>query len=208
MTSHHPRSRPETRYAPPQVAADGSVEDPRTALTSHLQSLRAFAISLTRDATSADDLVQDTIVKAWTNLDKFQPGTNLKAWLFTILRNTFYSDRRKNRREVQDTDGVHAAGLVEKPAHDGRLAFSEFTRAFEKLSPEHREVLVLVGAEGFSYEEAAQTMGVAKGTVKSRANRARARLAELMGMAEGEEVLSATGAETLAVMGRAAVPAA
>lgn len=190
------------------ATSGADVEDPRKALATHLSSLRAFAVSLTRDATAADDLVQDTIVKAWTNLDKFQPGTNLKAWLFTILRNTFYSDRRKHRREVQDSDGIHAAGLVEKPAHDGRLAYGEFIRAFEQLSAEHREVLVLVGAEGFSYEEAAETMGVAKGTVKSRANRARARLSELMGLAEGEDVLSATGAETLAVLGRAAVPAA
>lgn len=182
--------------------------DPREALPDHLPSLRAFAVSLTRDSAAADDLVQDTIVKAWTNIDKFQPGTNLKAWLFTILRNTFYSDRRKRRREVQDSEGTHAATLVEKPAHDGRLAFGEFARAFAQLSPEHREVLVLVGAEGFSYEEAAATMGVAKGTVKSRANRARARLAELMGLAEGEDVLATAGGETLAVLAGAKLPAA
>ena len=122
------------------------VRDPRDELTEHLSALRAFAISLTRNVASADDLVQDTIVKAWTNLDKFQPGSNLRAWLFTILRNTFYSDRRKTRREVPDPEGAYAATLCEKPSHDGRLAMADFRRAFDRLSPEHREVLILVGA--------------------------------------------------------------
>jgi RNA polymerase sigma-70 factor (ECF subfamily) len=79
-----------------------NARDPRDELPEHLNALRAFAISLTRNVAAADDLVQDTIVKAWTNLDKFQPGSNLRAWLFTILRNTFYSDKRKTRREVPD----------------------------------------------------------------------------------------------------------
>jgi len=122
--------------------------------------------------------VQETILKAWSNMDKFDPATNLDAWLFTILRNTFYSSLRKTRREVQDTDGVHAATLSVKPAHDGRLALKDFQRAFDLLSPEHREVLILVGASGFSCEEASKMMGVAVGTVKSRASRARKRLAD------------------------------
>ncbi len=79
--------------------------DPRDELPEHLPALRAFAISLTRNVAVADDLVQDTIVKAWTNFDKFTEGTNLRAWLFTILRNTFYSDKRKHRREVPDPEG-------------------------------------------------------------------------------------------------------
>ena len=95
---------------------------PRDQLVDHLPALRAFALSLTREGASADDLVQDTIVKAWTNMDKFQAGTNLRAWLFTILRNTFYSARRKTRREVSDTDGIHAARQATRPYHDGRLA--------------------------------------------------------------------------------------
>ncbi len=164
--------------------------DPRDDITLYLSSLRAFAISLTRNVASADDLVQDTIVKAWTHIDKFQAGTNMQAWLFTILRNTFYSDRRKHRREVPDPDGIHASTLSVKPAHDGRLAFADFKRAFDKLSVEHREVLILVGASGFSCEQASEMMGVAVGTVKSRTSRARKRLAELMGLAEGEGVLS------------------
>lgn len=182
--------------------------DPRDEITLYLASMRAFAISLTRNMAAADDLVQDTIVKAWTNIDKFQPGTNMQAWLFTILRNTFYSDRRKHRREVPDPDGIHAATLFEKPAHDGRLAFADFQRAFDQLSAEHREVLILVGASGFSCEEAAELMGVAVGTVKSRTSRARKRLSDLMGLADGEEFMSQTDAITEAVMGRSGMQAA
>ncbi|WP_149587580.1 sigma-70 family RNA polymerase sigma factor [Tabrizicola flagellatus] len=129
-------------------------EDPRDRLAGAIPRLRAFAISLTREVSRADDLVQDTILKAWTNMDKFDPATNLDAWLFTVLRNTFYSSLRKTRREVQDSDGVHAGALSVKPAHDSRLALQEFQRAFDKLSPEHREVLIPVGASGFSCEDA------------------------------------------------------
>ncbi|MFC3086014.1 RNA polymerase sigma factor [Tabrizicola soli] len=179
-------------------------EDPRDRLAGAIPRLRAFAISLARDVTQADDLVQDTILKAWSNMDKFDPRTNLDAWLFTILRNTFYSALRKTRREVQDTDGVHAAALAEKPAHDSRLAFKDFQRAFDMLSPEHREVLILVGASGFSCEEAAEMMGVAIGTVKSRASRARKRLAEILHLAEGENLFSGTDGPTQAVVLRAA----
>ena len=85
---------------------NSATTDPRDQLVNHLPALRAFALSLTREGAGADDLVQDTIVKAWTNMDKFQAGTNLRAWLFTILRNTFYSARRKTKREVSDTDGI------------------------------------------------------------------------------------------------------
>lgn len=182
--------------------------DPRDELADHIPALRAFGISLTRNVTEADDLVQETILKAWANLDKFAVGTDLRAWLFTILRNTFFSSRRKTKREVADPDGIHAAGLAEKPAHDGRLAFADFQRAFDRLSAEHREVLILVGASGYSYEEAAQMMGVAVGTAKSRANRARARLCELLGMKEGENLLGDDAGPTLAVLGRAGTQAA
>lgn len=179
--------------------SSGGHPDPRTELVNHLQALRAFALSLTREGASADDLVQDTIVKAWTNIEKFQPGTNLRAWLFTILRNTFYSARRKTRREVSDTDGIHAARQATRPEHDGRLAMNDFRAAFQKLPDEQREALILVGASGFSYEEAAGMTGVAVGTVKSRANRGRRRLAELLKLEDGEE-LEMTDRATLAVM--------
>lgn len=197
---------------PRTAQADGTAPrpeaaDPRDELPDHLGALRAFALSLTRNSAAADDLVQDTIVKAWTNIDKFRQGTNLRAWLFTILRNTFYSNRRKLKREVADPDGIHAATLYEKPAHDGRLAMGDFLQAFDQLSPEHREVLILVGASGFSYEETAGMLGVAVGTVKSRANRARARLAELLHLDEGEDILSQADAGSLAVMGRSGAAA-
>ncbi len=174
--------------------------DPREALPEHLPALRAFAISLSGNVATADDLVQDTIVKAWTNIEKFKPGTNLRAWLFTILRNTYFSDRRKRKREVSDPDGIHAAKIAVKPDHDGRLAFNDFRYAFDQLSDEHREVLILAGASGFSYDDVAEMTGVAVGTVKSRANRARARLAELLGLEAGENPLPDTHGPDLAAM--------
>lgn len=182
--------------------------DPRDELADHLPALRAFAISLVREVAAADDLVQDTIVKAWSNIDKFEAGTNMRAWLFTILRNTYYSLRRKRKREVADPDGIHAGRLCEQPAHDGRLAMKDFRRAFDLLSAEHREVLILVGASGFSYEEAAAMTGVAVGTVKSRANRGRVRLCELLGLENGEDPVAGADKATLAVIGKSGVQAA
>lgn len=176
-----------------------SQADPRDALIEHLPAMRAFAISLTRNGATADDMVQDTLVKAWTNIDKFQVGTNMRAWLFTILRNTYYSSRRKAQREVADVDGIHTEALAEKPAHDGRLQMTDFRGAFAQLSDEQREVLLLVGASGFSYDEAAEMCCVAVGTIKSRTNRARQRLAELMHLAD-DEALEMTDDATMSVL--------
>ncbi|MEO8529664.1 MAG: sigma-70 family RNA polymerase sigma factor [Deltaproteobacteria bacterium] len=160
--------------------------DPRDALVGYIGSMRAFAYSLTRNDAAADDLVQDSLVKAWKNIESFERGTNMQAWLFTIQRNTFYSNLRKSRREVEDVDGVMAGKLSEKPRHDGVLALDEFNRAFVKLPVEQREALSLVGASGFSYEEAAVTCGVAVGTIKSRVNRGRSKLVEMLGLAAPE----------------------
>ncbi len=173
--------------------------DPRDELTEHLGALRAFALSLTRNGATADDLVQDTLVKAWTNIDKFEVGTNMRAWLFTILRNTFYSLRRKRKREVEDVDGVLAEKLSQKPEHDGRLQMRDFAQAFDELPDEQREALILVGAGGFSYEEAAETCGVAVGTIKSRVNRARQRLVELLEL-ESEDALELTDSVTVGIV--------
>ncbi|WP_187429553.1 ECF RNA polymerase sigma factor EcfG [Roseobacter fucihabitans] len=178
--------------------------DPRDTLVDHLPAMRAFAISLTRNGATADDMVQDTLVKAWTNIDKFQAGTNMRAWLFTILRNTYYSSRRKAKREVADVDGIHTEALAEKPAHDGRLQMTDFRDAFAQLSDEQREVLLLVGASGFSYDEAADMCGVAVGTIKSRTNRARQRLAELMHLDE-DDALEMTDDATMSVLSAAKV---
>ncbi|MGB5556518.1 MAG: RNA polymerase sigma factor [Paracoccaceae bacterium] len=179
--------------------ASGQASDPRDEIVEHLPAMRAFALSLTRNGSSADDLVQDTIVKAWKNIDKFAAGTNMRAWLFTILRNTFYSDRRKSKREVADVDGKMAATLSQKPDHDGRMAMADFEAVFTELPSEQREALMLVGAMGFSYEEAAETCGVAVGTIKSRVNRGRTRLAELLGLNENEE-FEMTDKSTMAVV--------
>jgi len=173
--------------------------DPRDQLVEHLPAMRAFAISLTRNNSVADDMVQDAVVKAWTNIEKFSAGTNMRAWLFTILRNTYYSHRRKLRREVADPDGAFTQGLAEKPAHDGHLQIADFRKAFDQLPDEQREALILVGASGFSYEEAAGMCSVAVGTIKSRANRGRAKLAELLALDEGEE-LELTDKATMAVV--------
>ena len=152
----------------------------RDALLAATPNLRAFAISLSNDRSRADDLVQDTLVRAWANIDRFERGTNLNAWLFTILRNLFHSEYRKRKREVEDADGSYAARLATAPEQNARLDFEDLRLALAKLSSDQREAVLLVGAEGFSYEEAAQICGTAVGTIKSRVNRARTRLAELM----------------------------
>lgn len=178
-----------------------SHRDPRDALPEHLTAMRAFAFSLSRNATLADDLVQDAVVKAWTNIDKFEPGTNFRAWLFTIVRNTYYSDLRRRKREVADVNGFFTENLAEKPAHDGRLQVLDFLKAYAELPVEQREALALVGASGFTYEEAAEMCAVKVGTIKSRVNRARARLAVLMGL-EPDERLDMTDAATASVVNR------
>lgn len=161
--------------------------DPRDEIIEHLPAMRAFAMSLTRNATLADDIVQDTVVKAWTNFHTYKHGTKLRAWLFTILRNSLYSHHRKLAREVEDVDGAFAAKLTVKPSHDGRIMLSEVMDAFEKLSVEQREVLLLVGASGFSYEEAAEMCGVSLGTIKSRMSRGRSALSAMLGYGEDED---------------------
>jgi RNA polymerase sigma-70 factor (ECF subfamily) len=153
-----------------------------TSLAEALPSLRAFARSLARDVTLADDLAQETLLKAWAARDSYTEGTNLRAWLFTILRNAYYSSLRKKRREVEDAEGAFSARLAVAPAQDRNLAMRDFAWALAKLPPEQREALVLVGAAGLSYEEAATVCDCAVGTIKSRINRARARLLVLLEM--------------------------
>ena len=173
--------------------------DPRDEIVEHLGPMRAFAMSLTRNSALADDMVQDALVKAWSKIDTFEAGTNMRAWLFTILRNTYYSHHRKARREVADVDNEMSNALASKPDHDGRLQMRDFNTAFAQLTDEQREALVLIGAGGFSYEEAAETCGVAIGTMKSRVNRARAKLAELMHLEE-DEALEVTDAVTSGIV--------
>jgi len=143
-------------------------------------SLRAFAISLSGNVDRADDLVQETLLRALANIHSFQPGTNMPAWLFTILRNLFRSEYRKRRREVEDADGSYAETLKTHPEQTSHVEFKEFGAALTKLPDDQREALILIGASGFSYEEAAEICGCAVGTIKSRVNRARTRLANLL----------------------------
>ena len=159
----------------------------RDELLSVIPNLRAFALSLARTGDRADDLVQETLVKAWNKFDTFEAGTNLKAWLFTIMRNEFYSQMRKRGREVQDSEGVFAAQLATHPEQQGHMDLADFRSALEALPDDQREALMLIGANGFSYEEAAAIAGVAVGTIKSRVSRARTRLVKDLDLSEEGE---------------------
>jgi len=159
----------------------------REVMLEAVPSLRAFAISLCGNVDRADDLVQEALLRALANLGSFEPGTNMSAWLFTILRNLFRSEYRKRRREVEDVDGSYAEQLTSLPEQSTRLEINEFRQALKLLPPEQREALILVGASGFSYEEAAKICGCAVGTIKSRVNRARSRLAELLSIDDASD---------------------
>ena len=168
----------------PQQDGSPLSDELRSSLLHAIPHLRAFAISLTGKVDQADDLVQQALMRGLSNLDSFTPGTNLQAWLMTILRNEFYNSLRKRRREVEDPDGVMAGMLSTVPEQHGRLDLDDLRTALGKLSVEQREALLLIGAEGMSYEEAAAICGVKVGTIKSRMNRARIQLAELLGVAD------------------------
>jgi RNA polymerase sigma-70 factor (ECF subfamily) len=159
----------------------------RTDLIGAIPNLRAFAVSVCGNPDRADDLVQETLVKAWSNLSSFAEGTNLAAWLFTILRNIYYSEYRKRRREVADSDGAIAARLATAPAQSGHMDFLDFRTALQKLPADQREALILIGASGLSYEEAAGVCNCAVGTMKSRVNRARNRLVELLAIVSSSD---------------------
>jgi RNA polymerase sigma-70 factor (ECF subfamily) len=154
-----------------------SVQD---AMLAAIPSLRAFAISLSGSVDRADDLVQETVMRAMANIDSFTPGTNMAAWLLTILRNRFRSDYRKRRREVEDPDGSYLDSLKLPAEQFGRLEFKELIESLAKLPHLQREALLLVAASGFTYDEAAAICEVAVGTIKSRVSRARQYLAELL----------------------------
>ncbi|WP_297323587.1 RNA polymerase sigma factor [uncultured Bartonella sp.] len=151
-------------------------------LLANLPALRAFAVSLSGQHDRADDLVQDAIMKAWAKQDSFELGTNMKAWLFTILRNEFFSQMRKKGREVQDTDGVFTENVAVHPAQYGSLDLQDFRKALDELPADQKEAIILIGASGFSYEDTAEICGCAVGTIKSRVSRARTRLQELLGV--------------------------
>ncbi|HEX8415974.1 MAG TPA: sigma-70 family RNA polymerase sigma factor [Methylobacterium sp.] len=159
----------------------------REAFVGAVPSLHNFAMSLTKNAAMADDLVQDTLLRAWRSRERFEPGTNLGAWLFTIMRNAFYTAHRRHGREVPDSDGEHAGRLAALPAQGGHLDLQDAEAAMARLPAPMRQALVLVAVENLSYEEAAVAMNCRIGTVKSRVWRAREQLAALLGY-EADEV--------------------
>jgi RNA polymerase sigma-70 factor (ECF subfamily) len=170
--------------------------DFKSGLLAAIPALRAFAISLCGKSGWADDLVQETLIKAWANHSSFQPGSRMQAWLFTILRHEYYSEYRRRRHEVPDPEGLAATRLATRPSQDGHVAFREFQVALAKLGPSHREALILVGASGLSYEEAAGIANCAVGTMKSRVARARAKLSQLLASDESPSAATVATAST------------
>lgn len=152
----------------------------RAELIGLLPELRAFARFLARDAAAADDLVQEATLRALAAWRQFEPGSNLRAWLFTIQRNLFRQGFRRPRtsHELAPEQGA-------PPGQEAHLAMGELDRALRRLPPAQREAILLVGAQGFSYEDAALICGTATGTMKARVSRARATLARLLGRSGG-----------------------
>lgn len=149
----------------------------RGELTALIPHTRAFARSMCGNPTAGDDLAQDALLKAWSAHASFTPGTNMKAWVFMITRNAFYSDKRRSWRSVQLDAETAERTLEAVTSPTAALELDELRRAMQGLSEEQREALILVGAGGLSYEETACIVGCAVGTVKSRVSRARDQIA-------------------------------
>lgn len=150
-----------------------------------IPQLRRFAMALTRDRTAADDLVQDTLLRALDKSEKFQAGTNLRAWLMTIMRNLFISQIRRygSRPTLHSLDGESVHGVTQ-PSQEYSLGLRELEANLTHLPEDQRTTLLLVGLQGLSYEEAAMVTGVAVGTVRSRLSRAREALRQLSALPE------------------------
>ena len=182
----------------PPSADDGAFKAELVTLIPHL---RAFARTLTGDPTAADDLAQEAMMKAWDARASYQMGTNMKAWTFMILRNQFYSEKRRSWRQSQLDQEAAERTLVAVDDPEAPVALDELRQALKTLPEEQREALILVGAGGFAYEEAAEICGCAVGTVKSRVSRARRALQAALekggysrdGQAAGEAMRSILG---------------
>jgi len=160
-------------------------------LVAIIPSLRAFARGLCGNRDLADDMAQDAMTRAWAARQSYTPGSNFRAWMFMILRNHFYTTLRKNSRMVSWDPEIAERVLVVAPAQQDGLNVQDVQAALLKLPPEQREVLLLIGANGVSYEEAAEIMGCAIGTIKSRLARGRVALAALIeGPPIGDEEIS------------------
>ncbi len=160
-------------------------------LVSLIPHLRAFGRSLTGNASHGDDLAQDALAKALASRNSYQPGTNMKAWTFMILRNVFYSEKRRSWRSCALDPEVAERTLVSVSNPTAALELDEMRRALDMLPPDQREALILIGAAGMSYEEVSEVTGAALGTIKSRVSRARDRLALILteGSYGADEVL-------------------
>ena len=156
----------------------------RSQIAGLVPDLRGFARFLVRDRTAADDLVQDSLVRALAALDQFQPGTNMKAWLFTIVRNAFYEGARRRKREARALERHLAGDEASHPAQDARAEVRDLQILIWTLPPLLREALILVGAQEMTYDEAALVCNVPVGTIKARVSRGRAALAAAMHQAE------------------------
>ncbi len=164
----------------PEVRATLSDDQFKRELTAVIPHLRAFGRSLSGSRDLADDLVQETLMKAWAARSRFQAGTNMRAWTFIILRNHFLSQMRRSRFKG-DWDELVADRLLSAAAgQDKQIELGDLQRALLELPQSQREALILVGAGGFAYEEAAEICGVAVGTIKSRVARGRAALEQIM----------------------------
>jgi RNA polymerase sigma-70 factor (ECF subfamily) len=164
--------------------SDAAVPDFRDLLVTHLPHLRAVARALTGHRDRADDLVNDTVLRALSAEKQFQAGTNLKAWLMTILRNHYINGLRRSRIEVEVVDEIPDSALPTAPNQEHVVEMGEVAAALQRMSVEHREILVLISAAGLSYEEAASVCGCAIGTIKSRLNRARSELKRVLDTAQ------------------------
>jgi RNA polymerase sigma-70 factor (ECF subfamily) len=182
----------ECAVTPPEDSADRDRVF-KAQLVALIPQLRAFARTLSGNATVADDLAQEALLKAWGARSRFEMGSNMKAWTFMILRNQFYSEKRRAWRNVSCDPQMAEQTLTAVDDPGGPMAVHELRQALAMLPPEQREALILVGAGGFAYEEAASICGVAVGTVKSRVSRARRALQDILDRGDYERDGRAAG---------------
>jgi RNA polymerase sigma-70 factor, ECF subfamily len=166
-------------HSPSELAAVTPEPSVHDLLLASIPKLRAFAISLCRNGDRADDLVQDALLRAYVNIASFQPGSNMFAWLCTILRNHFYTQCRRGRRRLESLDSVQDGKCV-KPAQIAYVEYRDLCAALARLPPKHRQALLMVSVSGLAYDEAAKACGCPTGTIKSRVNRARSELARML----------------------------
>lgn len=169
------------QYDRRDVGNERNIYRPKDEIVELIPALRAFARTFYYDTNDADDLVQETLTKAITRIHQFTPGTNMKSWLFTIMRNTFYTKVRVQKRETPGSADCASLRVAVDSTQEWSIKGKELSRALHRLSPLQREVLVLVGVMGVSYEDASVILGCAMGTVKSRLNRARWKLLDELG---------------------------